>query len=89
MPALRLRSGQAPAGIQEPSAPALGYPAWIPAVAGMTLPRVSPHLYYGELLVNPLPSGSPFPPVRRVLAAEVPLTRGLLQPPRAFLGSLY
>jgi len=36
MPALRLRSGQAPAGIQGKRALACGYASWIPASAGMT-----------------------------------------------------
>ena len=33
MPALRLRSGQAPAGIQGDSAPASGSASWIPGPA--------------------------------------------------------
>src|SRR5437762_11808248 len=42
MPALRLRSGQAPAGIQGEQAAACGYSAWIPAFAGMTQHSLTP-----------------------------------------------
>src|SRR5213595_2623972 len=50
MPALRLRSGQAPAGIQGEQAAACGYSAWIPAFAGMTQPSSTPHNHHDRLL---------------------------------------
>src|SRR5438034_4998381 len=52
MPALRLRSGQAPAGIQGEQAAACGYSAWIPAFAGMTQPSSTPHNHHDRLLGN-------------------------------------
>src|SRR5437016_7081794 len=61
MPALRLRSGQAPAGIQGEQAAAAGYSAWIPAFAGMTQPSSTPHNHHDRLLgrlfflLSPLP----------------------------------
>ncbi len=51
MPALRLRSGQAPAGIQGEQAAASGYSAWIPAFAGMTQPSSTPQNHHDRLLV--------------------------------------
>src|SRR5207248_10848239 len=50
MPALRLRSGQAPAGIQGDQAAASGYSAWIPAFAGMTQHSSTPHNHHDRLL---------------------------------------
>src|SRR5438477_10081497 len=50
MPALRLRSGQAPAGIQGEQAAAAGYSAWIPAFAGMTQHSSTPQNYHDRLL---------------------------------------
>src|SRR5437764_13858705 len=50
MPALRLRSGQAPAGIQGEQAAACGYSAWIPAFAGMTQPSSTPQNHHDGLL---------------------------------------
>src|SRR5438034_8036330 len=50
MPALRLRSGQAPAGIQGEQAAACGYSAWIPAFAGMTQHSPPPHNHHDRLL---------------------------------------
>src|SRR5947207_8864987 len=52
MPALRLRSGQAPAGIQGDQAAASGYSAWIPAFAGMTQYSSTPQNHHDRLL-NP------------------------------------
>src|SRR5881409_1069560 len=54
MPALRLRSGQAPAGIQGEQAAACGYSVWIPAFAGMTMTQHSstPHNHHDRLLVR-------------------------------------
>src|SRR5205823_7255299 len=51
MPALRLRSGQAPAGIQGEQAAACGYSAWIPAFAGMTQHSSTPHNHHDRLLI--------------------------------------
>src|SRR5437667_443135 len=50
MPALRLRSGQAPAGIQGEQAAASGYSAWIPAFAGMTQYSSTPQNHHDRLL---------------------------------------
>src|SRR5205085_8258278 len=50
MPALRLRSGQAPAGIQGEHAAASGYSAWIPAFAGMTQHSSTPQNHCDRLL---------------------------------------
>src|SRR5439155_3354366 len=50
MPALRLRSGQAPAGIQGEQAAASGYSAWIPAFAGMTQHSSPPQNHHDRLL---------------------------------------
>ena len=50
MPALRLRSGQAPAGIQGEQAAACGYAAWIPAFAGMTQHSPTPQNHHDRLL---------------------------------------
>src|SRR5207247_3120317 len=50
MPALRLRSGQAPAGIQGDQAAAFGYSAWIPAFAGMTQHSSTPHNHHDRLV---------------------------------------
>ena len=52
MPALRLRSGQAPAGIQGEQAAAAGYSAWIPAFAGMTQYSSPPQNHHDRLLVD-------------------------------------
>ena len=52
LPALRLRSGQAPADIQEEQAAAGGYSAWIPAFAGMTQHSSTPHNHHDRLLVD-------------------------------------
>ena len=52
MPALRLRSGQAPAGIPGEQAAACGYSAWIPAFAGMTQHSSTPHNHRDRLLVR-------------------------------------
>src|SRR5437762_7112128 len=49
MPALRLRSGQAPAGIQGEQAAASGYSAWIPTFAGMTQPSSTPQNHHDKL----------------------------------------
>src|SRR5947208_5251372 len=51
LPALRLRSGQAPAGIQGEQAAACGYSAWIPAFAGMTQHSSTPQNHPDRLLV--------------------------------------
>src|SRR5437773_5234437 len=51
MPALRLRSGQAPAGIQGEQAAASSYSAWIPAFAGMTQHSSTPQNHHDRLLV--------------------------------------
>src|SRR5437016_4087570 len=61
MPALRLRSGQAPAGIQGEQAAACGYSAWIPAFAGMTQHSSTPHNHHDGLLVFKL---APYPTFR-------------------------
>src|SRR5437762_12859439 len=50
MPALRLRSGQAPAGIQGEQAAACGYSVWIPAFAGMTQHSSTPQNHHDSLL---------------------------------------
>src|SRR5438876_9674375 len=50
MPALRLRSGQAPAGIQGEQAAACGYSAWIPAFAGMTQHSSTPQNHHDRPL---------------------------------------
>src|SRR5437764_14356324 len=50
MPVLRLRSGQAPAGIQGEQAVACGYSAWIPAFAGMTQHSSTPQNHPDRLL---------------------------------------
>src|SRR5213079_3455448 len=50
MPALRLRSGQAPAGIQGDQAVTSGYSAWIPAFAGMTQHSSTPQNHHDRLL---------------------------------------
>jgi hypothetical protein len=47
MVALRLRSGQAPAGVQD-SAPAYGYASWIPICAGMTFSWFSTEIFLTE-----------------------------------------
>ena len=52
MPALRLRSGQAPAGIQGEQAAACGYAAWIPVFAGMTQHSSTPQNHHNRLLVD-------------------------------------
>ena|SRR5437763_13049639 len=52
MPALRLRSGQAPAGIQGEQAAASGYSAWIPTFAGMTQRSSTPQNHHDRLLVR-------------------------------------
>src|SRR5205823_11107835 len=52
MPALRLRSGQAPAGIQGEQAVTSGYSAWIPAFAGMTQHSSTPQNHHDRLLAN-------------------------------------
>jgi len=57
MPALRLRSGQAPAGIQGEQAAACGYSAWIPAFAGMTQHSSTPQNHRDRLLVLFLSAG--------------------------------
>ena len=50
MPALRLRSGQAPAGIRGEQAAACGYSAWIPAFSGMTQHSSTPQNHHDRLL---------------------------------------
>src|SRR5437763_11267585 len=50
LPALRLRSGQAPAGIQGEQAAACGSSAWIPAFAGMTQHSSTPQNHHDRLL---------------------------------------
>src|SRR5437764_12304482 len=52
LPALRLRSGQAPAGIQGEQAAAFGYAAWSPAFAGMTQHSSTPQNHPDRLLVR-------------------------------------
>src|SRR5436305_14868172 len=53
MPALRLRSGPAPAGIQGEQAAACGYSAWIPAFAVMTRHSSTPQNHHDRLLNCP------------------------------------
>ena len=50
VPALRLRSGQAPVGIQGEQAAACGYSAWMPAFAGMTQHSSTPQNHHDRLL---------------------------------------